>query len=61
MTIRFVLGLIIGLLLGASFALAIAPQDGAANRQQLWAQAAGSVGPGGTGNIRSAGKKTRAA
>ena len=49
MTIRFVFGLIIGLLVGASFALAIAPQGGAATRQQLWDKAAERVGHGGTG------------
>ena len=36
MTIRFVLGLLIGIVAGASLALAFAPQPGAATRQQLW-------------------------
>ena len=49
MTIRFVLGLIIGLLLGASFALALAPQAGAATRQQLWEKAAERAGRSATG------------
>ncbi len=49
MTIRFVFGLIIGLLLGVSFALAIAPQGGAATRQQLWDKAAERVGRSGAG------------
>ncbi|MCI0856939.1 MAG: YtxH domain-containing protein [Chloroflexi bacterium] len=49
MTIRFVFGLIIGLLVGASFALAIAPQGGAATRRQLWDKAADRVGRGGGG------------
>lgn len=52
MTIRFVFGLIIGLLVGASFALAIAPQGGAATRQQLWDKAAERVGRGGAGERR---------
>jgi gas vesicle protein len=47
MTIRFVLGLTIGFLLGASFALALAPQGGAATRQQLWDKAAERVGGSG--------------
>ncbi len=36
MTLRFILGFLIGVLLGASLALAFAPQPGAATRQQLW-------------------------
>lgn len=36
MTIRFILGLLIGIALGASLAMALAPQPGAATRQQLW-------------------------
>ncbi len=44
MTIRFLLGLIIGLLVGASFALALAPQGGAATRQQLWDKASERIG-----------------
>ena len=48
MTIRFTFGLIIGLLLGASFALAVATQGGAATRQQLWEQAAQRAGHTGT-------------
>ncbi len=48
MTIRFLLGLIIGVLLGVSFALALAPKDGAATRQQLWDKAAERVGRGST-------------
>ncbi len=36
MTIRFILGLLIGITLGASLAMALAPQPGAATRQQLW-------------------------
>ena len=39
MSIRFVLGLVIGLCIGASVALALAPQGGAATRQQLWEKA----------------------
>lgn len=35
MTIRFILGLVIGAMLGASIALAISPQPGAAMREQL--------------------------
>ena len=34
--IRFVLGFLIGVMLGASMALAFAPQPGVATRQQLW-------------------------
>ncbi len=49
MTIRFVLGLFIGLLLGASFALALAPQGGAATRRQLWGKATERAGRGGAG------------
>ncbi len=47
MTIRFVFGLIIGLLVGASFALAMAPQGGAATRQQIWDKAADRAGRSG--------------
>ena len=36
MSIRFILGLLIGIIAGASLALALAPQPGAATRQQLW-------------------------
>ena len=36
MTIRFILGFIIGLMLGASIALTLAPQPGATTRQQIW-------------------------
>lgn len=36
MSIRFILGFIIGVMLGASVALAFAPQPGAATRQQVW-------------------------
>lgn len=36
MTIRFILGFLIGLMLGASMALAFAPQPGTDTRQQLW-------------------------
>ena len=36
MTIRFILGFVIGLMLGASIALALAPQPGATTRQQIW-------------------------
>ncbi len=36
MSIRFILGFLIGFMLGASVALAFAPQPGAATRQQLW-------------------------
>jgi len=36
MSIRFVLGFMFGLLLGASVALAVAPQPGGATRSQLW-------------------------
>ncbi len=39
MSIRFILGLLIGLSIGASVALALAPQGGAATRQQLWEKA----------------------
>ena len=36
MKIRFVLGILVGMMLGASMALAFAPQPGVATRQQLW-------------------------
>lgn len=36
MTIRFILGFLIGLLLGASIALAFAPQPGEHTRHRLW-------------------------
>jgi gas vesicle protein len=36
MKLRFILGFAIGLMLGASFALAFVPQSGAATRKQLW-------------------------
>lgn len=36
MSIRFLLGFVIGFMLGASIALALAPQPGAATRHQLW-------------------------
>ena len=36
MSIRFVLGLLIGFMIGASIALALAPQVGTAARRQLW-------------------------
>lgn len=36
MTIRFILGFLVGFMLGASVALALAPQPGTATRQQLW-------------------------
>ena len=38
MTIRFILGVLIGFMLGASIALAIAPQPGAVTRHQVWEQ-----------------------
>ncbi len=38
MTVRFILGFFIGFLLGASVALAVAPQPGAATRHQVWEQ-----------------------
>ena len=44
MSIRFILGLIIGLSIGASVGLALAPQGGAATRQQLWEKAADRAG-----------------
>ncbi len=44
MTIRFVFGLMIGMLVGASFALALAPEGGAATRQQLWEKATERAG-----------------
>jgi gas vesicle protein len=44
MSIRFILGLMIGLSIGASVALALAPQGGAATRQQLWEKASDRVG-----------------
>ncbi len=44
MSIRFILGLIIGLSIGAWVALALAPQGGATTRQQLWEKAADRVG-----------------
>ncbi len=43
MSIRFILGLLIGLCIGASVALALAPQGGAATRQQLWEKATDRV------------------
>ncbi len=49
MTIRFLLGLIIGMLVGASFALALAPQGGTETRQQLWNKATERVGHNHTG------------
>ncbi len=36
MSIRFVLGFLIGFMLGASVALALAPQPGADTRHQVW-------------------------
>lgn len=44
MSIRFILGLVIGLCIGASVALALAPQGGATTRQQLWEKAKDRVG-----------------
>ncbi len=44
MSIRFILGLFIGLSIGGSVGLALAPQDGAATRQQLWEKATDRVG-----------------
>lgn len=44
MSIRFILGLVIGLSIGASVALALAPQGGAATRQQLWEKATDRTG-----------------
>ena len=38
MSMRFVLGLIIGLALGSAIALALAPQPGSSTRQRLWEQ-----------------------
>jgi len=38
MTLRFILGFVIGVMLGASIALAVAPQSGAATRHQVWGQ-----------------------
>jgi len=39
MTIRFLLGILIGLVIGASVGLALAPQGGQETRQQLWQRA----------------------
>ena len=36
MSIRFILGIIIGAMIGASLALALAPQPGSTTRHQLW-------------------------
>ncbi len=36
MSLRFILGFVIGLMLGASVALAFAPQPGTDTRHQLW-------------------------
>ena len=36
MSIRFILGLLIGVMLGMSIALAFAPQPGVDTRHQLW-------------------------
>ena len=36
MRIRFILGLMFGLMLGGSVALALAPQPGSVTRQRLW-------------------------
>jgi gas vesicle protein len=36
MTLRFILGLLLGFLLGASIALAFAPQSGAETRHKVW-------------------------
>jgi gas vesicle protein len=36
MTLRFVLGLLVGFLLGASIALAFAPHSGAETRHKVW-------------------------
>ncbi len=44
MSFRFILGLIIGLSIGASVALSLAPQGGAATRQQLWEKATDRMG-----------------
>ncbi len=44
MSIRFILGLIIGLSIGATIALALAPQGGAATRQQLMERAMNRAG-----------------
>ncbi len=38
MKIRFILGLMFGLMLGGSVALALAPQPGSVTRQRLWEQ-----------------------
>ena len=44
MSIRFILGLLVGLSLGATIALALAPQGGAATRQQIMEKAMNRVG-----------------
>jgi len=38
MTVRFILGFLVGFLLGASIALAFAPQPGTDTRHRLWDQ-----------------------
>ncbi len=38
MSIRFVLGFLVGFMLGASIALAFAPQPGTETRHKLWEQ-----------------------
>ena len=47
MSIRFVIGLLIGLTIGASVALALAPKGGAETRQELWQKARDRVGSAG--------------
>ncbi len=44
MSIRFILGLFIGLTIGATVALALAPQSGEATRRQLMEQATSRAG-----------------
>ncbi len=39
MRIRFILGLLIGFMLGASIGLALVPRPGAVTRQRLWEKA----------------------
>ena len=45
MTIRFIVGFMIGAMLAAMVVLALAPQPGYATRQQLWQKVTERTGP----------------
>jgi gas vesicle protein len=47
MSLRFILGFVIGIAIGLSIALALAPQPGAATRQQLAERVRSGRGEGG--------------